>query len=426
MIVYRANKVFIPGGIPEFTYVERAERKIVESIEETKDHLCKMVTLTGQTKSGKSVMAQKVFPDTIPENIWIEGGSIKNEEDLWSQIVSKLDVWTDESEGEDKGTTSKISGELGGKANAFLVKGQAKTGTGLDRSRSKSRSRSRNFSAKTVALENVSSSANALIVDDFHYLARDTQGSVVRALKPLVFRGFPVILIAIPHRRFDAIKVEREITGRVFNVEVPYWENDELAEIPNLGFPLLNVVVSDHVTEQFAKEAFGSPHLMQEFCRQLCRDSEIKETVTPEVNLYGVPEGLFERVAEGTGRTVFEKLAQGPRQRSDRIQRQLQSGISVDIYKLVLLALADLRPGMSAIQYEDLRAAIRSLVAEGLPQAHEISRVLDKMSEIASSDEASTPVIDWQQQDQLLHVTDPFFAFFLRWGVNEEITRQWS
>jgi hypothetical protein len=34
-----------------------------------------------------------------------------------------------------------------------------------------------------------------------------------------------------------------------------------------------------------------------------------------------------------------------------------------------------------------------------------------------TSDEASTPVLDWEQNEQKLHVTDPFFAFFLKWGV---------
>jgi hypothetical protein len=41
------------------------------------------------------------------------------------------------------------------------------------------------------------------------------------------------------------------------------------------------------------------------------------------------------------------------------------------------------------------------------------------MAEIASSDEASTPVLDWEKGDQKLHVTDPFFAFYLKWGVTE-------
>jgi len=48
---------------------------------------------------------------------------------------------------------------------------------------------------------------------------------------------------------------------------------------------------------------------------------------------------------------------------------------------------------------------------------HFFNGLLEKMAEIASSDEASTPVIDWDKEDQQLHVTDPFFAFFLKWGV---------
>ncbi|WP_325177296.1 hypothetical protein [Pantoea sp. 1B4] len=70
---------------------------------------------------------------------------------------------------------------------------------------------------------------------------------------------------------------------------------------------------------------------------------------------------------------------------------------------------------MDTIQYEALRASIRDIVADAPPQAHEVTRVLEKMSEIASNDEASTPVIDWEKEEQKLHITDPFFAFYLKW-----------
>jgi hypothetical protein len=60
-----------------------------------------------------------------------------------------------------------------------------------------------------------------LIIDDFHYLPRDLQGSIVRALKPLVFVGSSIIIIAIPHRRYDALKVEKEMTGWIHPVDIP-------------------------------------------------------------------------------------------------------------------------------------------------------------------------------------------------------------
>jgi nicotinamide riboside kinase len=46
---------------------------------EAKGNLCKLVTLTGPTKSGKTVLARRVFPrDQV---VWLDGGPI-NSEDL--------------------------------------------------------------------------------------------------------------------------------------------------------------------------------------------------------------------------------------------------------------------------------------------------------------------------------------------------------
>ena len=79
--------------------------------------------------------------------------------------------------------------------------------------------------------------------------------------------------------------------------------------------------------------------------------------------------------------------------------------------------MAYIRPGLETIEYESLRSAIRDILAEKIPQAQQVTRVLEKMGEIAASDEASTPVLDWEKEEQKLHITDPFFAFYLKWGV---------
>ncbi len=42
------------------------------------------------------------------------------------------------------------------------------------------------------------------------------------------------------------------------------------------------------------------------------------------------------------------------------------------------------------------------------------------MSKIAISDESSTPVIDWEKEEKVLHITDPFFAFFPQKLINGE------
>nr|WP_314426577.1 hypothetical protein [uncultured Erwinia sp.] len=415
VLKHRASIVFVPGGMPKLTYIERTEGEIRKKLEEVKDNLCKLITLTGQTKSGKTVLAQTVFPSIDDENIWIEGGSINDENDLWSQILVALNAWhlSEVSSGDHSATA--VSGKVSATASALVVKGSGEAGISQTDGRNSAIKESRNVSSKTAALKALQSSQVSLIIDDFHYLPRELQGNFVRAIKPLVFHGVPIILIAIPHRRYDAIKVEREITGRLENIQIPYWTIPELRQIAERGFPLLNMNISDAVMDRLCIEALGSPHLMQEFCRAICQSYDVVESSERMIEVDNIHDDLFKKVAESTGKLIFDKLATGPRQRSDRMARKLKNGEQVDIYKVVLYALSNMEPGMDTIQYEALRASIRDIVSDAPPQAHEVTRVLEKMSEIASNDEASTPVIDWEKEEQKLHITDPFFAFYLKW-----------
>ncbi|MEZ9839418.1 hypothetical protein AB4323_20030 [Vibrio sp. 10N.261.52.C11] len=414
---YRSSMVFVPGGMPELTYIERVESSIRDSLESAQDNLCKLVTLTGQTKSGKTVLSQRVYPELEDNNVWINGGSVEDEDDVWEQILSALDGWTSFEITESNGSSNKLKGTGKGKGSVGFASVDASIGAETSANSSTATKSSLAMSSKSAALKALKASGANLIIDDFHYFARDLQGKFVRAVKPLVFHGVAVILIAIPHRRYDAIKVEREITGRIENITMPYWEEDELKQIPLTGFPLLNVEVSDSVVNRLTIESMGSPHLMQEFCRQLCKVNKIEETRPNTVHIYEFDDSIFQQVGESTGKIIFDKLSTGPRQRSDRIQRTLTNGEKVDIYKVVLLALARLKPAMQTVTYEELRTAVREILTDSVPQAHEVTRVLEKMSEIASSDEASTPVIDWEKEEQKLHITDPFFAFYLKWGA---------
>jgi len=315
-------------------------------------------------------------------------------------------------------TSSALKGDIEGEAGLPLVaKAKGRVGGEYIRSRLKGQTKSLSLTSRSAAIRQLRLSRLPLIIDDFHYLDRDFQGDVIRALKPLIFEGLPVVLIAIPHRRYDAVKVEREMTGRLEAIHIPAWEAHELLQIASEGFPLLNMEVSEPVTRRFAAEAYGSPHLMQEFCKELAKRNEVHQTVPEKCVVANVEDELFKKVAEGTGKIVFDRLAKGPRQRADRIQRELKSGETGDIYRVTLYALARLGPGLDTIEYEHLRGALRDILAESIPQAHEITRVLEKMAEIAAGDEASTPVLDWEKEEQKLHITDPFFAFYLKWGV---------
>lgn len=412
--------IFVPGGYPPYTYNPRTTLSLEQHVESVLHNLCKLVVVTGHTKSGKTVLVQKILPRD--QAIWVDGGSAVDEDEFWTIVIDQLDLFQTVGVQEDSARMNEATGETSVEGSIVLAKGGAKLGARLAETTGQSYTYSRTSTAKSTALAGLRRSRVPLIIDDFHYLPKTVQGKLIRALKPLIFDGVPVVIIAIPHRRYEAVKVEKEMTGRILAVSVPAWSVDDLAYISNTGFPLLGLSLPERIGARLATEAIGSPHLMQEFCRELSK----RLTYLPDdENVVTEPilDEMLKVTAETTiGRPIFEKLARGPRQRSDRITRTLISGEDVDIYGLVLSGLAHIKPGLVTLEYEDLRTAIKEIcVPENVPSLQEVARVLKHMAEISATDESSTPVIDFDEDDKRLHITDPFFAFYLRWG---DIRRQ--
>lgn len=411
----RYSDVFIAGGFPIYTYYPRSTLKLEEKIGEAKNNLCKLVVVTGHTKSGKTVLVQKMFPRE--DSIWIDGGTVRSEDEFWEFIVDQLSLFQTIESGETEGTDSSVHGSSTVEGSIIVAKGGASVGGTVTGKNESSKKASRTVSSKVVALEGLRDTKRPVVIDDFHYLPKELQGDLVRALKPLVFAGVPVVIIAIPHRRYDAVKVEREMGARVLQVEIPLWEKSELQFIPNHGSDLLGVKMSKDAIEKITGESIGSPHLTQEFCRAVFRGRNMEATGSDLTVSDSEMKAILTDTAETIGRPIFEKLAKGPRSRSDRKPRTLKSGLQVDIYGLVLHALSHLKPGLVTLEYEELRSSIKEICElSDVPNIQEVARVLKYMSDIAATDQSSTPVINFDEDEKRLHITDPFFAFYLRWG----------
>ena len=194
---YRASQVFVPGGMPQYTYIPRAERRLETRIEAAADNLCKLVTVTGATKSGKTVLVNRVFPRS--ETIWVDGGAAGSEDDFWGYILEGLSGFTDATSSTGGENTVGVQGGAEGKAGLPLVaSGKVKTQGSCARTKRQLQSKSLRLSPRSAAISQLREAMIPLIVDDFHYLDRKFQGNIIRALKPLIFEGLPVVHYSYP------------------------------------------------------------------------------------------------------------------------------------------------------------------------------------------------------------------------------------
>lgn len=416
----RVGEVFVPGGLPRVTYNPRESQQLEQRLRDYLDERHKVLSLSGPTKSGKTVLLRKVLPPAV----WVSGGSIETSEDFWGALVDGLGLPTgEEAENSDSEGRSTSLSAGGGAGVPLVIHAEGTAGEGTTKSNSRSRRVSFNRSLMQSALSELGKRPrdHVIVIDDFHYVEPTLQLQIIRALKDPVFQGVAVILASVPHRAFDVVRIEKEMTGRVEQLPIDFWSEDELRGIAETGFSALNLVPSAALLERLPPESFGSPHLMQDFCLQLCKEAGIREAC-PEPTPFKEPEDwqtFFAVRASATSKSAFDLLRQGPRQRTDRKERILQDGSATDIDGAVLNAIAATGP-KTELPYTELRASLRDVLKSEPPQRHEVTRVLDEMTKIAREKIDGEPVVDYDGELETLYISDPFFAYYLRWGTAAE------
>jgi hypothetical protein len=284
--------------------------------------------------------------------------------------------------------------------------------------RSDSVSDRRSIHSMSEAISAMLTDGVVLVIDDFHYLAPEVRTDVMRNVKGAVFNGLKVLLLSVTHRAFDAIKAEAELTGRFVAITLPHWSLDDLQKIAQLGFDALNVSYEPQLIRRLVEEAQENPFLMQKFCWEICFDLGIERTAI--LSPHKIPSNyelqpMFERLAEDAGLPIYQQLAAGPQSRKVRAKRPLRNGKEADIYEATLLALAETGP-KSAVSYEELRTALTALLADMVPQKHEITSALKHLTAIARKIGAES-AIDWDETKREINVADPYLRFYLRWKV---------
>lgn len=407
------RNVFVAGGTPDITYNPRDARRLEAEISSFLHQSGKALSVSGPTKSGKTVLIQRLLPER--QAIWLQGSDIADAQSFWRAIVDWFGAFDGVEVTTGRATTTQaaagVEGGVPGLGKATATAGIGQTTDGATR-----HTRQRAFS--DVAREHLSKTPVPIVIDDFHYIPDSARRDISRAIKTLI-RIVPVVMIAVPHEAFDAVTQEPEMGGRVWHLKITLWNEDELAYIAKVGFDALGVVDPGAVvTKRLAENSFGAPFLMQQLCFDICAAHGVYEAQDETTPVLGEPEGgwpaFFARIAERSVPPVFESLRKGPKIRGqERIPRVFKDGGSTDIYGAVLRALAESGPKPSTPQQELVR--ILTVLLEEPARGQHISSALSQMSDIADGARGSSdPALVFKNDE--VYILDPFLLFYLRFG----------
>ncbi len=76
------------------------------------------------------------------------------------------------------------------------------------------------FNTKDRVIQYFNEYKKILVLDDFHYAPSETQYDIACQLKEVIRSGFKAVVISLPYRSDDAIRLNPDLTGRISIIEI--------------------------------------------------------------------------------------------------------------------------------------------------------------------------------------------------------------
>lgn len=416
----RATEVFTPGDFPEHTYVERASDAFEERLRRALETPGEVVSLSGPSKSGKTVLVERVVG--ADDLITVTGAGLQGGQHLWERVLDWMGAPTETASTRNSSVGGEASAGASGAVGIPLV---AKGGVSGSVTASMSRDSGSEASFGRFGLEQVvkeiANSSFVVLIDDFHYMERTIQTEVAQQIKEAARRGVKICTASVPHRSDDIVRSNPELRGRVQAIDLEYWTVAQLLEIAQIGFPILNVDVQEDAARRLAEEASGSPQLMQASCLDFCFEFGFDERADTMVGAK-VDRNSIERVLRRTSsRTDFKSLARrmhtGPKTRgTERKEYEFSDGSIGDVYRCVLFAICSDPPKLS-FSYNELQKRIQVVTKSSeLPRPQSVYQCCSQLAQIALEMYEKERVLEWDEDASLLDIIDPYLLFYLRWS----------
>ncbi len=414
----KRNEVFTPTTQPTVTYI--SEHLIDKKL--TLNRAIEMggavITLSGPSKSGKTVFIETVIgKDNL---IQVTGASISSADVLWKRVFDK--VGTPILATQSTTHTDELS--AGGTLELtipLIAKGAGKVDGKNTTSTSVSSNTSPDF--LNLIIREFANTGFIIFIDDFHYIPKLIQDEIATLIKEAVRHGVLFVCASVPYHADDLILANSDLRGRMIKLDFDYWNSSTLKLIAQKGFDALNVSVPEVTIEAFAKEAAGSPQLMQALCLNLCYEFNIEGSYLEKKPVSNDPN-CIRKICVMTSlmndyTSVIDSMKDGPKTRGERRKSYpLRDGASLDVYPLVLRALSENPPELT-IRYPNLLGRIQRLCKNGEgPSGSSVTGACAHMAEIANAT-SGLMILEWDGESDVFDIRDPYLLFALRWsGVN--------
>ncbi|MBL4585579.1 MAG: hypothetical protein JKX84_00770 [Flavobacteriales bacterium] len=399
------------------TYMERkrVDERFVNDL--TRD---RHIVLHGGSKQGKSCLRK--YHVTEKEGVVIQCTRDYSLESLYEQILKNAEIeYKVSSQITTKGThkiTAKVTAEGG---VPFIAKAKGEGSYEYENGKGHS------TSYKSLDIDPTEPNdlvrvlignefTKFIIIEDFHYLEEDVQRQFAFDLKVFHETSDLIFIIVGVWQESNRLTIfNGDLSGRITNINADDWQELELEQLINSGFPLLNVRFPSDVISTILDMSNENVGLVQELCYRICEKNEVWQT---QETLQEI--GSKEQVAE-----AIESIINDLATRYKTFMRKFSEGLSVtefEMYKWVMYAVVisttdELRNGIAP---NILFAKIKKVhpKQENLQLTH-LNQALERVGKVQTKHKLQPFILDFSNDE--LFVVDANFLVFLESKSNEQL-----
>jgi hypothetical protein len=409
----RISDVFKSVGQPTITYVKRDSGKLESTLLSALSESGQLCLITGPSKTGKTTLYREVLKLKGKTPLVVPCDGKSTSDSIWRQALEAVDFDRIESTIQSSETTQEVEGEIsGGVSWALLAKISAKlrgviSGTSTDQ---EARARVLAEPGPDLLIPILKSTNTVLVIEDFHYLDDNQKIILFQQWKRFIDNEVTVLVLGTTHRAIDIARSNRDLMGRIAQIDVGHWEKSDLEQICRQGFRHLGVDISRDQIEVIATEAVGLPIVVQQTCYALFSERNVEYTKRIPKKFY-IEDEHIAKALHGVARikytqfdTYYDTLIRGPREKSRKYRT----------YELVL-ACFTLDPIKFSLTRRELdhRMTKLNLQTAEIPPAASLNSTLGALKMFQKRRDFQ--LLEWRPTEEVLYIIEPSFLFFVRW-----------
>lgn len=429
--------VFKTIGQPTVTYVQRDRGKLEFQLNAALNERGQLCLVTGPSKTGKTTLYREILARRGEVPLIVPCDRNKTCEAIWKQALEAVDFERVESRANLKSNAQEAEVEVQTRIGwKWLADASTRFRGKLSRDVSDEEVKARVLAdpGPDLLVPLLKGANYVLVIEDFHYLPDAEKVLLFQQWKRFIDNEVSVLVLGTTHRAVDIANSNRDLVGRIAQIDVGHWDKADLQEICFKGFKHLRVAIPQADMELISAEAVGLPIVVQQVCSNLLTSRGFEFADQVRKKGHKVKDGDVERSLHNVARqnytqyeSYYSTLISGPREKARKYRT----------YELVLACFTRNPIQFSLKRMElDRRMLELGLDANELPPPASLNSTLGALKKFQERRELE--VLEWQPNEDKLYIVEPAFLFYVRWRTlrltapqqldlfEELLSRTWS